>query len=241
MFRVRSGSCQSEKTVKNFLLVPILLLISLFNLPHAQAADAQQALQQFVDGAQSLQARFTQIQRDDRGKVLQQVTGEMWLSRPGRDRAGEQGKFRWNYLTPYQQEIVCDGRRIWYYDTDLAQVTVRSAAEALNGTPAALLSQRTALLEAFTVESMGSEGAAMGSEGAAQTLRLLPKSEDSDFRAIELTLDNGKPLRMKFLDQLGGSTELTLTAIQTGIKIDAQRFRFTVPKGVEVVESGAVP
>lgn len=228
------GYAKFEKLVKKNLLVGCLSLFSFLHVPLIQAADAQQALQQFVEGVQTFKARFTQVQRDERGKVLQSVTGEMWLSRPGRGAAGEQGKFRWNYQTPYQQEIVCDGRSIWYYDPDLAQVTKRSAAQALNGTPAALLSQRAALLEAFTVENAGSEG-------HAQTLRLLPKSEDSDFRAIELTLDGGKPLRMKFLDQLGGSTELKFSDIQTGTPLEAKLFRFVVPKGVEVVEDGGNP
>ena len=35
------------------------------------------------------------------------------------------GKFRWVYEKPYEQLIVGDGARIWFYDRDLNQVTVR--------------------------------------------------------------------------------------------------------------------
>ena len=199
------------------------VLVCAFGAGAAQAADGEAALKRFLEGVQSLQANFSQVQSDERGKLLQSSTGRMWLARPGR--------FRWNYARPYVQEIVCDGSRVWLYDPDLAQVTVRPAEEALKGTPAALLSQRAALVDAFKIEDAGSDG-------RLKKLVLKPRSADSDFKQIELWLDGDLPMRMKFLDPLGGSTEVSFSDLSSNRKLDAALFRFTPPKGVEVVEGG---
>lgn len=204
------------RILQSFLLSALLCVSSL-----AHADDAAATLRRFVDSVQSLTADFTQIQTDERGRVMGNSAGRLWLQRPG--------KFRWDYHEPYRQEMVCDGAKIWTYDPDLKQVTVRDADEALQGTPAALLTQKALLSEAFTLESAGSQGGADG-------VRLKPKSADSDFKSIELWLRAGVPQRMLFQDQLGGSTEIRFESVQTGAKIDASKFAFKPPKGVEVVD-----
>lgn len=202
----------------------IALALGALSFQVSAAGSPQAELKQFVDGVDALQADFSQVQTDERGKQISSSTGHMWLSRPGR--------FRWAYRTPYQQLMVCDGRKIWLYDPDLAQVTVRSAGEALQGTPAALLSQRAALSDQFTLEDAGSEGAAQG-------VRLKPKTTDSDFKSITLWLIDGVPSRMQFLDHLGGSTNVMFSKVEANQKIDDKQFRFDLPKGVEVVDATA--
>lgn len=200
------------------------LLLSLTSF--AQAESPQAALSRFLDGVQSYQANFRQVQTDERGLKIQESTGTMALSRPG--------KFRWQYAAPAQQLIVTDGNTLWLYDEDLKQVTVRPAAEALQGTPAALLSQKKTLTETFSV---GDDGETDG----VRKLKLVPKSKESDFQDVSLWLRNGAPVRMLFRDTLGGSTDISFSQPRTNIKLDAALFRFTPPKGVEVIDSGAAP
>ncbi|PTU30816.1 outer membrane lipoprotein chaperone LolA [Stenotrophobium rhamnosiphilum] len=203
----------------------IALLLALLVAPSFAATTAQDELKRFVDGVQTLQADFTQIQVDDRGKQLSMTSGHMWLSRPG--------KFRWSYQKPYQQLMVCDGKKIWFYDNDLSQVTVRPVDATLRGTPADLLSQKATLSDGFNIEDGGMDG-------GNRLIRLKPKSQDSDFKAIELWLGaGGAPTRMKFLDQLGGNTDVSFSQIVTNKKIDDAQFRFTPPKGVEVIDGAA--
>jgi outer membrane lipoprotein carrier protein len=188
----------------------------------ARAETPEQTLARFVEGVQTLQAEFSQTQIDERGETLNSSSGRMALARPG--------KFRWEYLQPTPQLIVTDGSRLWLYDQDLKQVSIRPAAEALQGTPAALLSQRQTLTETFSV-------ADAGSEGAVRKLELKPKGKDSDFQSVELWLKGGTPVRMLFRDQLGGATDIQFSAIQSNGKLDAALFRFQAPKGVEVIDS----
>jgi outer membrane lipoprotein carrier protein len=204
-----------------------LALLALILPFAATAADpAQEALQQFVRGVDTLTARFEQVQRDDRGKVLQTSTGRVSLARPG--------KFRWAYEKPYEQLMVCDGKTLWQFDPDLAQVMVRPAGSTLQGTPAQLLSDRTALEKHFTVENGGVEN-------GQQRVRLVPKAKDSDFKSVVLWLQDGAPRRMRFEDPLGGASEVAFTEVRTNGKLDAGQFTFTVPKGVEVIQADDRP
>lgn len=194
----------------------------------AAADSAQDALKRFADGVQTFEAHFDQVQTDEHGQVSNRSSGHFWLQRPGAS-GGAAGKFRWEYEKPYEQLTVCDGAKLWSFDPDLNQATVRAAKEALNGTPAELLSQKTSLSNAFQVQDAGASG-------DARQVKLLPKSKDSDFKSIELTIDkNGAPLRMRFTDQIGGTSEVSFSALKTNARIEAAQFQFTPPKGAEIV------
>ncbi len=188
----------------------------------AFAGPAQDALQSFVNQVETLSAKFEQVQKDERGEVLQVSSGQLWLSRPG--------KFRWSYEKPYEQLMVCDGRTLWLYDPDLTQVTVRPAGSTLQGTPAQLLTDRAALDRHFKVEDAGMEG-------DARRVRLLPKAKDSDFQSVELWLKDGVPQRMRFQDPLGGSSDVSFSNVETNTALAAKLFTFVVPKGVEVIQA----
>lgn len=201
----------------------VALASSLSSFAHAGAGSV--ALERFVSGVQNLSADFEQVQTDEDGEVLARRSGRFELSRPGR--------FRWEYREPYEQLMICDGRKVFNYEPDLAQVTVRDAADILRGTPAALLAQAGADLgEGFAIEDGGREG-------RSDLVRLKPKTADSDFRAIEMWLQDGVPQRMRFLDTLGGATDIRFSQVRTGVSFDAARFRFAPPKGVEVIDAGS--
>lgn len=179
-----------------------------------------------MENVSTLSARFVQTQTDEHGEIVSSGAGQMALARPG--------KFRWAYEQPYVQLMVCDGERIWAYDPDLSQVTVRPAGEALAGTPAELLAQKARLADNFRVEDRGEQN-------GLRRVGLEPKAAESDFKSIELWLRAGVPSRLRFSDPLGGATDVELRDLKVNAAIDAQQFRFTPPKGVEVVESTTAP
>jgi chaperone LolA len=190
------------------------------------AADTPaQALRRFVDGVHTLQASFVQTQTDEKGHVTQKNSGKMWLLRPGR--------FRWSYEKP-KQLILSDGTKIWLYDPDLKQVTVRPSAETLHGTPAELLAQRSTLTDAFNLSDEGTQQ-------DMHAIKLTPKSGDSDFTSIELWLNGDVPTRMVFHDQIGGTTDVEFKDVVANRPLDATLFKFVPPPGVEVVDGSAAP
>lgn len=200
---------------------PLLAFFLLVLSPAVHAETPEQLLKRFVESVHTLSGRFEQVQRDEFGEVIAQSQGEIALERPSR--------FRWAYQTPYVQLIVSDGDKVYHYDPDLKQVNVRPAAEALAGTPAALLLQGGDLGSAYAL----SDG---GSEDASRILRLTPRAAEADFTAIELWLLDGIPQRMRFHDPLGGISDVRFTALRTNARLDAALFRFKVPAGVDVVE-----
>lgn len=208
--------------MNRFLVRLTLSLAAAFASVEACAATAEDELHQFVENVRTLSGRFVQTQTDEHGEVVSSGAGAVAISRPGR--------FRWAYEQPYQQLMVCDGTRIWAYDPDLAQVTVRPAGEALAGTPAELLAQKSRLADSFKIEDLGEQN-------GLHRVSLTPKVDRGDFKSIELWLKAGVPQRLRFADPLGGTTEVELRGLKVNGAIDDASFRFTPPKGTEVVEA----
>ena len=203
---------------------PVVAALLLFAAPLAGAnAAADTAAAQRVEAAfgslTSLRAEFRQSVVDARGKTIESAQGTMSLARPGR--------FRWDYREPAQL-IVSDGVTVWFYDIDLEQVTIRPAAETLEGTPAMLLTGQGDLKAEYTISDGGS------GQGLVWT-RLLPRRADGDFRELRLGFAGNELRRMTLLDRLGQTTELEFSRIERNPKIDASQFRFTPPPGVDVV------
>ena len=186
----------------------------------ADAAAGRQKVEGFLQGLQSLQAQFKQTLSDRTGQVVEEASGELAIRRPDR--------FRWDYREPNQQVIVADGTRIWLYDSDLEQVTVRKLDDTLSATPAMLLSGQGNLQDNFTVTQMSQEG-------VVQWVRMEPKRDDTDFKWVRLGFDGATLKFMQLADKLGQTTTLEFSQLQRNPAIDPSRFTFTVPAGADVI------
>lgn len=185
------------------------------------AADAQAAarLEAALRGLSGLRAEFRQSVTNADGEPVESSEGTVSLARPGR--------FRWEYRTPAQL-VVSDNTTVWFYDVDLAQVTIRPAAETLAGTPAMLLSGAGDLRAEFTITDAGQEG------GLAWS-RLTPRRADGDFRELLVGIGAGELRRMTLVDRLGHTSRLEFRLIERNPRFDAAVFSFTPPPGVDVV------
>lgn len=179
------------------------------------------SLQRFYDQTRDLQTEFEQQQMDDSGAILQKSSGTFSLQRPQR--------FRWEYKLPYRQTMVSDGNSFWFYDVDLAQVTKRSVADALQGTPALLLSGGPTLKQQFKLEEQGSRN-------GLDWVRLTPRNTEGDFADIRLGLSGSQPKVMELRDNLGQLTRISFSRFKLNPGLKPDLFSFKVPAGVEVVE-----
>ncbi|MDX1572945.1 MAG: outer membrane lipoprotein chaperone LolA [Methylophaga sp.] len=182
--------------------------------------DAISRLNQFVAEVSEFQAMFTQTVVDSEGNIIEEADGEFLLSRPG--------KFRWDYVTPYAQQIVADGQRIWFYDVDLEQITVKNQDETLADTPAGLLSGKSMPEDTYniTVVDKGDD---------LQWIELTPKDEESNYQRVQLGFDEAGLRQMLMTDAFDQRTRLQFSEVQINPEIDAGRFAFTPPAGVDVV------
>ncbi|HEX7374287.1 MAG TPA: outer membrane lipoprotein chaperone LolA [Steroidobacteraceae bacterium] len=200
------------------LLAGLLLVASSL----AQAADdAVARVDAYLASLRSISADFEQVVRDDKGQVTSRAAGQLTLSRPDR--------FRWDYREPYLQTIVADGRRLWLYDADLQQVTVRPLEQGLGSTPAMLLSGSGKAADAFAAGGIQQRG-------AITWCTLTPKQHGSDFERVSLAFDGkGELAAMELVDKLGQATTISFGKLVRNGKIDASAFRFVPPKGADVI------
>src|SRR5690349_24213545 len=125
----------------------LLLLAALAS--GASGAASTEALKGLLEQTATARARFAQMVLDKNSKMLQQATGTMQFSRPG--------KFRWEYDKPQEQVIVGDGKQVWLYDKDLNQVTVRRFDRALGSSPAALLAGSNEIEKNYSFTAIGNQ------------------------------------------------------------------------------------
>jgi outer membrane lipoprotein carrier protein len=189
------------------------LLLLLCTAAHAEQPTA--ALRTFFAGLETLQADFEQQVVDEDGRLQQSSQGHMWIMRPGR--------FRWDYEQPYRQQIVADGKRFWSYDEDLEQVTVQAAGEVLTATPAMLLSGEQPLEQVFTLKDDG------------DSVRLLPKTDDSNITALNLYLNDGVLQEIRAQDSFGNTTTFRFSKLERNPPLPEDLFVFVPPAGADVV------
>ncbi len=197
----------------------ILLLLAWLMSAPAMAAGTDR-LNAFMTDTRSAKSEFSQRIIDRNGKLTQESRGTLEFARPG--------KFRWNYVKPYSQVIVGDGTKVWIHDPDLNQVSIRKIDAALGATPAALLSGNNDALKAFDLKD---EGVRDGLEWVLAT----PKKKDGNFERIRIGLSAEGVVAMELTDAFGQQTLLRFHAMERNPRIDPATFRFTPPKGADVI------
>lgn len=188
------------------------------------ADDAVAHVESYLSGLTTLSAKFVQVVRDRQDRITDRASGTFSMSRPDR--------FRWDYREPYEQVIVADGRKLWLYDTDLQQVTVRGLEQGLGSTPAMLLSGAGRVGESFA--SVGVER-----DGDWTWCRLRPSPHASDFETVSLAFGpKGELAAMELADKLGQTTRIDFSQLTRNTRLDDGLFRFEPPAGVDVIGDG---
>ncbi|WP_409408411.1 outer membrane lipoprotein chaperone LolA [Achromobacter sp.] len=185
------------------------------------AASAQEQLRAFVTTVTSATGSFSQYTVNDQGRTQPAQTGAFSFQRPG--------KFKWAVQKPYEQLVISDGRQVFQYDPDLAQVTERKVDAAIGTSPAAILFGSGSLEQSFDVS-------ALPAKDGVDWLRAKPRTADAGFSRVDIGMKNNLPVRVELLDSFGQTTRVDLSGIQANPQLPAKEFQFTAPKGVDVVK-----
>jgi outer membrane lipoprotein carrier protein len=188
-------------------------------VPSARA-DGITQLKSFYAATRSGSVAFRQVVVGKGQAPPKESTGTFSFQRPGR--------FRWSYEKPYEQLIVGDGERLWIYDRDLNQVTVRKLDVALGSTPAALLAGDAALERNFDLQDAGHQG-------DLDYVTAKPRSPDTGFSLVRIGLADNLPRTMELTDAFGNVTTLSFERFERNAALDPGRFQFVPPKGADVV------
>ena len=199
----------------------ILLVALLFFTGTAFAATGARArLDAFAAGLHSLRGDFSQTVYDSHGNITGSSHGLLALQAPR--------LFRWEVTDPYQQLIVADGRKVWVYEPDLQQVTVRDQGAEEAHSPLTVLTDLSQLDTEFKASDAGNRD-------GLEWLRLVSRSKDPQFEYAEIGFDATGPRRMVFKDTLGNKTEIAFTGWERNPGLPADTFSFVPPKGTDVV------
>jgi outer membrane lipoprotein carrier protein len=207
---------------------------SLLVASHAFASGTEQ-LKAFV--AQVHSARGSFVQQEVRApSKAQGASDALSTARPGKPTTSSgtftfarPGKFIWQYEKPYSQLLQADGDKLYVYDKDLNQVTVRTLGNALGASPAAILFGSNDLDKNFTLRDAGVKA-------GIDWLELTPKAKDTQFERVGIGFRDGNLEAMELHDVFGNVTLLTFSNIQKNPSLPPDAFKFTVPKGADVIK-----
>ena len=204
---------------------------SLLVAQHAFASGTEQ-LKAFVAQVHSARGNF--VQQEVRAPSKAQSASDAAQVMPknstssGTFEFARPGKFIWSYEKPYEQILQADGDKLYVYDKDLNQVTVRPLGGALGASPAAILFGSNDLDKNFTLRDAGVKA-------GIDWLELIPKAKDTQFQSVGIGFRDGNLQAMELHDVFGNVTLLTFSNIQKNPPLPADAFKFTVPKGADVI------
>lgn len=204
-------------------LLPVFALA----LPLWAHASALDQFKSFVATTKAAKGEFTQrlVKTDDA------ANGGMKLSNPstGTFQFARPGKFIWTYQKPYEQLLQADGEKLYIYDKDLNQVTIKKLGNALGSSPAAILFGSNDLEKNFTLKEAGTKD-------GMEWLQATPKTKDTTFDHIGIGLRNGVPVAMELRDSFGQVSLLSFTKFEKNPPMADNQFKFVVPKGADVFQ-----
>ncbi|KAF0219780.1 MAG: outer membrane lipoprotein carrier [Geobacteraceae bacterium] len=238
--------------MKNFRSVLLIATFIVFSVVSSAGAGSGSDLKVVIDTLEQgynalldIQADFSQrtaiasMKREERG------AGELFIKKP----AGAAAKFRFNYVKPRQQ-IVSNGKSVWYYLPDNKQVMVSDVAAVFEGGNGVALNYLTGMGHVsrdFTISFAGTGRDKKGN----YVLELVPNKQNQVLVKLQLTVsaqaveafrETGKAqvpfpiLSSVVYDSLGNRTTIEFSKIKVNRGIGNERFAFKIPAGVEVIK-----
>ena len=179
-----------------------------------------ETLKTYLRDTSSGRAQFSQVVYDRSKRKLQETSGTMQFARPGR--------IRWAYEKPYEQLIVGDGKKLWVFDKDLNQVTVKGMTQAIGGSPAALLAGSNDIEKEFRLSDAGVLD-------GLEWVEAVPRGTESTFQKVRLGFGKSGLESMELMDGFGQLTIVRFSQVERNPKLASDLFQFTPPQGADVI------
>lgn len=204
-------------------LVATALLLAVVPTHADVRSDAVTRLQQRYDRTETLQADFSQTVESATLAGTLESKGTVAFEKPNR--------MRWDYTSPEPQLIVGDGETLWIYQPDLKQVIKAPLKDAFTSTtPVTFLAGLGQVERDFDVS--------LEEDTPEQwVLRLVPKKKDQGLGDMVLGVrkSDASVAEARIKDPAGTTTRIRFSNEKLNATVDADRFKFTPPDGVDVV------
>ncbi|MDB5966320.1 MAG: outer rane lipoprotein carrier protein LolA [Polaromonas sp.] len=207
-------------------------IVSIAACAQSTGATGLDSLENFVKNTRSGRAAFTQVvtspAKEGQAAKTKTSSGSFEFLRPNR--------FRFMYKKPFEQSIVSDGQTLWLHDLDLNQVTSRKLAQALNGTPAAVIAAAADLKGLQADFNL----APLPDKNGLQWVQATPKTKDGQLQSISVGLkptDKGSELgALEILDSFGQRSVMTFSQFEVNPGLAPASFQFKPPAGADVIQ-----
>ncbi|WP_209959223.1 MULTISPECIES: outer membrane lipoprotein chaperone LolA [unclassified Psychrobacter] len=214
--KIMSGALAGVLMTTLGVAAPMIALTQSASAAPADSLVAAKRLNKLLTNTKSMTADFTQTTK---GASSGTFKGSMSVQRPN--------NFRWETKSPSQQLIIANSSSMWIYDKDLEQATNQKVDSQVGNTPALLLSGDPSKIDKnFKITQPYAN---------KNYYVLYPKSDSASFKNLSVSFSGGKPVMMVLNDTLGQTTSIKFSSIKLNPSISSSQFKFTPPKGVDVI------
>ena len=208
----------------------ILAFMSLLLIDSVLAQESQDQLEPEKDplsllasvreGLTGLQAHFTQYELVENNQKVDPNSGQVWMQVPA--------LFRWQYVDPIEQLIVADGEKVWVYDEDLEQVTVKAQDNDLNPIYVIINDEKSQQHYDIKHEMSRQE---------IDWISLTPKVRNEEVQTVWLAVHDQTIVQIKVVNQMGQTMVFEFSDIKKNPDMPDDMFTFVPPEGVDVVQA----
>ena len=195
----------------------ILFFYLNINLLLASPADE---LSSFLNKNSAFSGQFSQLVYDNKSQLIEEANGKVVFKKPH--------FFKWIYQAPHQNQIIGDGETVYIYDPDLSQVIMSEFSQSKNNNPANIFFLNN-IEDSFKVTKILIDDKAW--------YRCESKSQDIDYKSIEILFNEDKIQSMRVIDGLQNKIIINFLDITQNSNIDEASFLFNVPDNVEVIKN----
>jgi len=201
--------------------VKLIFLIFIYLIIIQTGSTNTDPLQYFLTDLRSLEAKFVQILINENGDELERTEGVLYLQTPD--------SFFWHYRKPYAQKIISNGSKLWIFDEDLEQVTVKNIDNKIEQTPAGIILGNHSIKEHFVQISIGVID-------GYDWIELTPRDLDAQYKNIKIGFNNNNLGMMIIIDNLEQITRIDFSDSKKNIKLSSEIFNFNVPDNIDIFD-----
>jgi outer membrane lipoprotein carrier protein len=213
--------------LKTLFTLALLLPLAAAAAPSPDVKAIADSVDRRYNSLRSLRAEFTEIYRG--AGVDRTESGTLWLKRPG--------KMRWEYRQPREKLFLADGKTAWFYVPGERQAR-KAPLKKLDDlrSPLRYLLGRTRLAKEF-------DGLAVAADAQPATpgnlvLRGVPRGMEDRVVSVLLEITPESRIARLVIEEVDGSTtEFRFADPVENLAVPDQKFRLSLPRDVEVVES----
>lgn len=224
--RVQRATSVKPSTILLKYLIPLLVATICTASPAADVRTIAKRVDDHYNHLRTLQAEFTEIYRG--AGIERTESGTLWLKKPG--------KMRWEYRSPKEKLFLSDGRNAWFYlpgDRQARRTPVRKLDDLRS--PLGFLLGKTRLEKELQGLSFAPDLSPM--QAGDIMLRGVPRVMAERISEVVLEVTPDYQIARILIEEVDGSaTEYRFSQQKENLEVSDQRFRFSPPPGVEVIE-----